>query len=438
MSNQNPALGPDSFGPWVNVRHIGSGGQSHIFEGVRKDLSGKEIRAAIRVMQDVPGLTASKKAAFDEQFALEFRVLSKLKSIYIAPVLDFGLEPMPWIATKLISGVNLDEYLKRNGRLDPDTWLRFARQIIGGIHHAHKRRIVHLDLKPQNIMISKSKTAILIDFSSAAVVGGPLEGYQGGGFDFRFVAPERLGKIFTEKSDIFSLGVAFYVAATGKLPSWKILNEHSTEADVDVFFKEVMAGETSFPNMNPAQIALVKSMMSFYPADRPDSGEVLVALNRMIQANGGVRPGSKSAGNNSQPAHATRGTETITNGNQSKQSGFGCLVVFTPVFGFLYLLYKELFEKSKPVDPSVIRKVGLWASLYSIAGLGGWLLNFIWYSKTKKLLFAISGIVQLAFSAFFYLMLALKPNADGLYLSLSVWGAIITSVISTLFYTADK
>jgi serine/threonine-protein kinase len=131
-------------------------------------------RVAVKVCD---GLIASKSEQLRKRFVREARLLSKINHPGIPYVLTTGIMPnsdMPYMVMQFIDGATLRQRLKEESRLDPEVALEICAQVLEALHAAHCAKVIHRDVKPENIMLA-SGTTYLIDFS----IGFSTEGESG-------------------------------------------------------------------------------------------------------------------------------------------------------------------------------------------------------------------------------------------------------------------
>ena len=130
---------------------------------------------------------------------------------------DIGeIEGQHFLSMEFIDGEDLSSLLRRIGRLPGDKGVDIARQICSGLYAAHERGVIHLDLKPSNIMIDGRGKVRITDFGLArlTMTSGNQSGMVG---TPAYMAPEQLaGGGVGEHSDIFALGLIFHEIFTGK------------------------------------------------------------------------------------------------------------------------------------------------------------------------------------------------------------------------------
>jgi len=209
------------FGPYEILAPIGSGGMGEVYKArdTRLDRS-----VAIKILPSHLSFDKQLRERFDR----EARMISSISHPHICSLYDVGNENgVDYLVMELLEGTSLADKLSR-GALPLDQVLRFGAQIAQALDRAHKAGVVHRDLKPGNVMITKSG-AKLLDFGLAKLVSGvvttdapteqqkPLtqEGTILG--TFQYMAPEQLeGQQADARTDIFALGCVLYEMATGQ------------------------------------------------------------------------------------------------------------------------------------------------------------------------------------------------------------------------------
>jgi len=212
------------LGPYEIVAAIGAGGMGEVYRA-RDTRLDREV--AIKVLPEIFANDEKLRARFER----EAKSISSLNHPHICTLHDVGRqEATPFLVMELLDGESLADRLQK-GPLPVDQVLRYGAQIADALHHAHKAGVVHRDLKPGNVMLTK-KGAKLLDFglartsSEASPVQGltalptqakPLttEGTILG--TFQYMAPEQLEGVEADaRTDLFALGAVLYEMATGQ------------------------------------------------------------------------------------------------------------------------------------------------------------------------------------------------------------------------------
>src|SRR5579885_363650 len=196
---------------------IGRGGMATIYRG--RDLH-MDREVAIKVLREV----YSTDPKFVKRFELEAKAASALQHPNIVQVYDYGLtDGNYFIVMELVEGTDLRRYLKSRGILDVDRAVIIAHDVALGLGAAHRRNIVHRDVKPQNILVGRRGTIKLTDFGIASVYKDMnAERLTTTGMTLgtvQYYAPEQAqGEIVTPAADVYALGIVMYEMLTGHPP----------------------------------------------------------------------------------------------------------------------------------------------------------------------------------------------------------------------------
>ncbi|MBA2569119.1 MAG: serine/threonine protein kinase [Actinobacteria bacterium] len=192
---------------------VGSGGMSNVFRAHDRLL---ERSVAIKVLHE----QFSADEDYVERFRREARSVAQLAHPNIVTVIDRGEEDgRQYIVFEYVEGANL-KGLVANGALPVEQALRYGLQIAGALDFAHKRGLVHRDVKPQNVLLNEEGEPKVTDFGIARsldVQGVTQTGTVLGTSDY--IAPEQArGQRVDQKTDIYSLGIVLYELLTGEVP----------------------------------------------------------------------------------------------------------------------------------------------------------------------------------------------------------------------------
>lgn len=158
---------------------------------------------------------------FVKRFGVEAQSSASLSHPNIVSVYDVGKEgDIYYIVMEYIDGTTLNKYIEKKGKLEWKEAIKIAIQICLAIQHAHKNFIVHRDIKPQNIMLSKDGRVKVTDFGIARATTAATITMSGSTLgSVRYFSPEQArGGYVDEKSDLYSLGVVMYEMITGQPP----------------------------------------------------------------------------------------------------------------------------------------------------------------------------------------------------------------------------
>lgn len=204
-------------GMFINDRYeiiekVGSGGMSDVYKAKCHKLN---RYVAIKVLKQE--FSADKN--FVSKFRVEAQSAAGLSHPNIVNVYDVGEDKgMYYIVMELIEGITLKQYIQRKGRLTVKEAVSIAIQVAQGIECAHSNKIIHRDIKPQNILISKEGKVKVTDFGIARAASSNTINSNVMG-SVHYISPEQArGGYIDEKSDIYSLGITMYEMLTGSVP----------------------------------------------------------------------------------------------------------------------------------------------------------------------------------------------------------------------------
>jgi eukaryotic-like serine/threonine-protein kinase len=193
---------------------VGSGGMSSVYRAFDPTL---ERQVAIKLMHR--DITSDPDQL--ERFRREARAVAQLNHPHVVTAIDAGEDDgAPYIVFEYVEGETLKERIRRLGRLPVAEAVAYAIEIGRALQCAHDHKLVHRDVKPQNVLIDQDGRAKVTDFGIARSMeaqGLTATGRVLGTTDY--VSPEQaLGHEVTEQSDIYSLGIVLYEMLTGEVP----------------------------------------------------------------------------------------------------------------------------------------------------------------------------------------------------------------------------
>ena len=206
MSAQTPRL---VAGRYELGQRLGAGGMAEVFLA-RDRATGQDV--ALKLL--APGLTNDPKVV--ERFAAEAEAAAAIDHPNVVAVRDWGPE---YIAMEYVPGPNLKELLRERGPLPEAEALALAAQIAAGLEAAHARGVVHLDVKPHNVLLAPGGEAKVADFGIARALGGTGATLTTVIGSAPYISPEQArGSRVDARSDVYSLGALLYELLTGRPP----------------------------------------------------------------------------------------------------------------------------------------------------------------------------------------------------------------------------
>ena len=191
---------------------VGAGGMADVYKG-RDQMLNRYV--AIKVLK--------KEFREDENFVRKFRSEAQASAGLLHPnvvnVYDVGEDRgLYYMVMELVEGITLKEYIEKKGRLSHKEVISIAIQMCSGIWAAHAAGIIHRDIKPQNIIISKDGKVKVTDFGIAKAVTSNTISTNAMG-SVHYTSPEQArGGFSDQKSDIYSIGITLYEMVTGQVP----------------------------------------------------------------------------------------------------------------------------------------------------------------------------------------------------------------------------
>ena len=195
------------------LSRIGSGGMADVYKGKDHKLN---RYVAIKVLKS----DFRTDEIFIQKFLSEAQAAAGLMHPNVVNVYDVGQDRgLYYMVMELVEGITLKEYIEKKGRLTAKETISISIQMVTGIQAAHNQHIVHRDIKPQNIIISKEGKVKVTDFGIARATTATNTISTNVMGSVHYTSPEQArGGIVDEKSDIYSAGITMYEMITGHVP----------------------------------------------------------------------------------------------------------------------------------------------------------------------------------------------------------------------------
>lgn len=355
------------------ISKIGVGGMADVFKG-EDTLLGRPV--AVKILHS----NFAGDDDFVARFKCEAQAAGKLSHPNIVSMYDVGFDQgYHYIVMEYIKGETLKEYITRHERLSIDNAVKFTIAIAEGLEHAHAMGIVHCDIKPHNVLITKQGRIKVTDFGIArAMNAGTTMMYTNSIMgSAHYLSPEQAsGKPVNGSTDIYSLGAVLYEMLTGRVP-------YEGETPISVALKHVRERLIPPTRYNPSiptllEAAVIKALAK-RPEDRFSNITEMIAALRMSQgfvnSNSGRRAphdfGTQvmtpvpetSYGEPDEEDEVYYGGETQPEGWMAKLSRLpqkyillGAFIVFLLAFVWAFLSFGNFWSNATVDVPNVVGK----------------------------------------------------------------------------------
>lgn len=258
-------------GRYELIEKIGDGGMAVVYKAKDRLLN---RYVAVKILR--PEFT--RDAQFIESFRKESQAAAGLQHPNIVNVYDVGKEGnIYFIVMELIDGRPLSDIIEENGPLDYRNVIEIGKQVAAALSLAHKNHIIHRDVKPHNIMITKDGVAKLADFGIAKAISSSTivnkdEGGQVMGSVHYFSPEQARGKYVDEKSDVYSLGIVLYEMLTGEVP---FDGDNPVEIALMHINEDIKPPSQIIDNVPPALEKIILKATDKYQTNRYENAEVM-------------------------------------------------------------------------------------------------------------------------------------------------------------------
>ena len=245
------------LGKYRIERKLAQGGFAHVYAAM-------DTIEGVRVALKMPHQSVVNPAML-ECFQREARLVARLDHPHILPLKDASFIDGRFVIASRLGERTLDDRLRK--RMSLETALDLSLQMVSAVAYAHRQKIIHCDLKPENMILLPDGRLQLADFGIAKVAQRTVIGSGSG--TVGYMAPEQAMGRPSTKSDVFSLGLIMYRMFSGHLPTWP--------------FEWPTKGYAALRRRaHPELLAIIRKALEVRPNKRfRDADEMLTALQRV-------------------------------------------------------------------------------------------------------------------------------------------------------------
>lgn len=342
------------LGRFEILEEIGSGGMGIVYKGRDPKINRHVALKVIRPQMSSKKTKEQKQAA--DRFYVEAQAAGQLSHHNIVTIYDVGEEhtregDLVYIAMEFLDGHGLDYHISESTYPTLKEKINIVKQIARGLDYAHKRGVIHRDVKPANIIVTEGNVPKLTDFGlarlsdSSLTLAGTILGTP------NYMSPEQVqGKKVDARSDFFALTVIFYEMLTGEKPFGA---DSITSVIYRVVNDDPLPPRRLRADLPPSVDAMIKKGLSKKPDDRYQSGaEYIKALDHILKEAEDFFPSSVESTIELEPKRADRARRAAepARGLYAAAAGAAALAIL------LGLYYITSVEKPAPAKERMIAK----------------------------------------------------------------------------------
>ncbi len=272
---------PAKIGKYVITNKVAEGGMGAVYKGIHPTLNKDVI---------LKKLTLSGDEHITERFKREARIMMDFKNDNIVDVYDhFKAGGSYYIVLEFVDGMALDEMIRKERYLPNDMALLIFLEACKALKYAHDKNVIHRDIKPGNILISKKGEIKLVDFGIASISDDDESNLTRDGMTLgtpSYMAPEQFNnsKSVDLRADIYSMGVMLYEMVTGKKP---YPGNYSPETLAKIQKGKYQSPQKHNPSVSNFVVKIVKKCMKSKADKRfKDLSKVISILERYFKKKG--------------------------------------------------------------------------------------------------------------------------------------------------------
>lgn len=254
---------------------VGSGGMADVYKGKDHKLN---RYVAIKVLKS----DYRTDEVFIQKFLSEAQAAAGLMHPNVVNVYDVGQDRgLYYMVMELVEGITLKDYIEKKGKLTAKETISISIQMVTGIQAAHNQHIIHRDIKPQNIIISKEGKVKVTDFGIARATTSTKTISSSVMGSVHYTSPEQArGSVVDEKSDIYSAGITMYEMVTGHVP---FDGDSTVSVAIKHLQEEIVSPAVEVPDIPYSLEQIIMKCTQKNPDRRyPNCQELILDLKRSL------------------------------------------------------------------------------------------------------------------------------------------------------------